>query len=272
MIGFQPKEIPVGLLDPGAGLRQCSQSKAPWLKPCHYGGWHCTGSFAMDLILTFSLLWAALSFKNAALGKSYSRFRWGCVPALSYTAPSGVSKENFTQKELNFPEAGMLVALPFLQHSHTGVGSLMAKMDINCHNRTLPWLTWCYSTSSDVLLDGISLVRGYNLVQCRHWKIKQINPNLFFFFLILCRRGSHSQAPASVQHQPVLQWGKNSRPREHGKSCLQLHFSPFPSLPSPLLCCVFSLSKSFVLYFASVHQNITWRWLNLSWHFNLRPV
>ncbi|XP_064571992.1 cyclin-dependent kinase-like 1 isoform X3 [Zonotrichia leucophrys gambelii] len=28
--------------------------------------------------------------------------------------------------------------------------------------------------------------------------------------------GSHSQAPASVQHQPVLQWGKNSRPRDHG--------------------------------------------------------
>lgn len=92
---------------------------------------------------------------------------------------SGVSKENFTQKELNFPEAAMLEALPFLQHSLTGVGSLMAKMDINCHKRTLPW---CYSTSSDVLLDGISLLRGYNLVQCRHWKIKQINPNLFGFF------------------------------------------------------------------------------------------
>lgn len=105
---------------------------------------------ALYLILTFSSLWAALSFKNAALEKSYSRFGWGCVPALSYTAPSGVSKENFTQKESHFPEAGTFVALSFLQHSHTGVGSLMAKMDIICHKRT-PWLPWCCSTSSDVL-------------------------------------------------------------------------------------------------------------------------
>lgn len=61
-----------------------------------------------------------------------------------------------------------------------------------------------------------------------------MNPN-FFFFLIFGWRGSHSQAPASVQHQPVLQWGKNSRPWEHGKSCLQLHFPPFPACP--VLCC-----------------------------------
>lgn len=148
MIGFQPEEIAIEMLDPGAGLRQSCPIMG--LALC----WLLCYGFDFNIFFFLSC---------SALGKSYSRFRWGCVPALSYTAPSGVSKENFTQKESNFPEAGTLVALPFLQCSHRGVGSQMGKMDINCHKRTLPWLTWCYSTSSDVLLDGISLVKGYNM-------------------------------------------------------------------------------------------------------------
>lgn len=77
------------------------------------------------------------------------------------------------------------------------------------------------------------------LVQCRLCRTSKLI-QLCFFTFILGQRGSYSQAPASVQHQPVLQWDKNSRPGKHGKSpdALPLSLSNLCAVLTSNLCVV----------------------------------
>lgn len=109
MIGFQPEEIPI---DCWIQVLERGIEQSSWMEAVPLWGWHCTASFAVDLILTSSSLWDALSFKKLCLGEKLQQVQLGLCSSSFLFSTLRVSKENFTQKELNFPEAAFPSGVP----------------------------------------------------------------------------------------------------------------------------------------------------------------